>query len=163
MTISVFGLGYVGLVNIVCLAKQGHRIKGCDIKSGKVRQLNAGESPIYEPGLEGTLQEFVQSGQITAHQHASSAIEDSEVAIVCVGTPSLADGTVELGYIKNTIMELAQLASTNASLQHVIVRSTIPPGTMSGIVEPLFREDSDVKLYFVPEFLRVERCKSMRS
>lgn len=154
MTISVFGLGYVGLVNIACLAKRGHRLKGCDIKSGKVRQLQSGESPIYEPGLEDIIAEHVNAGKITAHHSAQDAIEDAELAIVCVGTPSMADGTVELGYIKNTLMELAQLANSNDRLQHIIVRSTIPPGTMSEIALPLFQKSEQVHLYFVPEFLR---------
>ena len=154
MTISVFGLGYVGLVNIACLAKRGHRLKGCDIKSGKVRQLQSGESPIYEPGLDGIIAEYISAGKITAHHSAEEAIVGAEVAIVCVGTPSMTDGTVELGYIKNTLMELAKLAHLNPALQHIIVRSTIPPGTMREIAVPLFEKSDQVQLYFIPEFLR---------
>lgn len=154
MTISVFGLGYVGLVNIACLAKRGHRLKGCDIKSGKVRQLQSGESPIYEPGLDGIIAEYISAGKITAHHSAEEAIVGAEVAIVCVGTPSMTDGTVELGYIKNTLMELAKLAHLNPTLQHIIVRSTIPPGTMREIAVPLFEKSDQVQLYFIPEFLR---------
>lgn len=154
MIISVFGLGYVGLVNIACLAKRGHRLKGCDIKSGKVRQLQSGESPIYEPGLQGIIAEYSNTGKITAHHSAQEAIEGAEAAIVCVGTPSMTDGTVELGYIKNTLMELAKLAHSNPTLQHIIVRSTIPPGTMREIAVPLFVKSNQVQLYFIPEFLR---------
>lgn len=151
MTIAVFGLGYVGLVNIACLAEKGHRMKGCDIKGGKVRQLQSGESPIYEPGLGDLIAQHVASGAISAHHTAAEAVEGADVAIVCVGTPSLADGTVELGYIRNTLIELAQLVKDHPSLRHVIVRSTIPPGTIDTLAVPLL---GDVHAYFVPEFLR---------
>ncbi len=154
MTIAVFGLGYVGLVNIACLAEKGHRLKGCDIKGGKVRQLQSGESPIYEPGLGDLIAQHVASGQITAHHTASEAVEGADVAIVCVGTPSLADGTVELGYIRNTLIELSQQAKAHASLRHIIIRSTIPPGTINDLARPLFAEQPGVHVYFVPEFLR---------
>lgn len=154
MNIAVFGLGYVGLVNIACLAKKGHQLHGCDIKSGKVRQLQAGESPIYEPGLEGIIAQHVSSGAIRAHHSAAEAVRDAEVAIVCVGTPSMDDGTVELGYIRNTLIEISQLSTQHATLKHVIVRSTIPPGTMTSIAVSLFQSNTNVELYFVPEFLR---------
>lgn len=154
MTIAVFGLGYVGLVNIACLAKRGHRLKGCDIKSGKVRLLNSGAPPIYEPGLEEIISHHVMSGDISAHHEASVAIQGAEVAIVCVGTPSLADGTVELSYIRNTLMELSNLGSSHPTLKHIVVRSTIPPGTMADVTKPLFENNPDIQLYFVPEFLR---------
>lgn len=154
MTISVFGLGYVGLVNIACLAEKGHRLQGCDIKSGKVRQLQSGESPIFEPGLGEVVAKHVASGAITAHHAASEAVSGAEVAIVCVGTPSMEDGTVELGYIRNTLLELARLAAEHPELRHVIVRSTIPPGTIDAVAAPLFSELPGVSVYFVPEFLR---------
>lgn len=154
MTISVFGLGYVGLVNIACLSKKGYRLKGCDIQSGKVRQLQTGESPIFEPGLQEIIAENVENGNISAYHTAEDAIANAETAIICVGTPSMEDGTVELGYIKNTLMEIAMLANKSSSLKHVIVRSTIPPGTMKNIAAPLFQNTAELQLFFVPEFLR---------
>lgn len=153
MNIAVFGLGYVGLVNIACLAEKGHRIRGCDIKSGKVRQLQAGESPIFEPGLQTLLENHVSTGSVSAHLDATEALEDAEAAIVCVGTPSREDGTVELGYIRNTLLELAQIGANHTTLKHIIVRSTIPPGTMRDVALPIF-EGMENLLYFVPEFLR---------
>ena len=153
MNIAVFGLGYVGLVNIACLAEKGNRLRGCDIKSGKVRQLQAGESPIYEPGLQELIEKHVAAGTVSAHLDAAEALEGAEAALVCVGTPSREDGTVELGYIRNTLLELAQLGKDHATLKHVIVRSTIPPGTMRDVAQPLF-EGLEKRLYFVPEFLR---------
>lgn len=153
MNIAVFGLGYVGLVNIACLAEKGNRLRGCDIKSGKVRQLQAGESPIYEPGLQELIEKHVSAGAVSAHLDAAAALEEAEAVLVCVGTPSREDGTVELGYIRNTLLELARLGDEHPTLQHIIVRSTIPPGTMRDIAEPLF-EGQHKRLYFVPEFLR---------
>ncbi len=153
MKLSVFGLGYVGLVNIACLAEKGHILRGCDIKSGKVRQLQDGESPIYEPGLQELIAKHTKAGNITAHTDATEALEGVQAALVCVGTPSREDGSVELGYIRNTLLEIARLSPLFPDLEHVIVRSTIPPGTMQNVAAPLF-ESTAVKLYFVPEFLR---------
>src|SRR5580765_4218062 len=88
MRVSVFGLGYVGCVTASCLARAGHRVVGVDVNQEKVDLLNAGRSPIVEPGLGELAATMVASGRLRATTDVAEAVRDAQVALICVGTPS---------------------------------------------------------------------------
>src|SRR6185503_15561656 len=96
MQVSVFGLGYVGCVTAACLARHGHAIIGVDVNPDKVALLGQGTSPIVEPGLDALLEEVVTSGQLRATSSAEAAIVDTDLSLICVGTPSRSNGALDL-------------------------------------------------------------------
>ena len=160
MKIAIYGLGYVGLTAAGCLAKQGHSILGVDVNEDKVSQLNAGKSPITEPGLDELLDAAVKAGRLEATQNASGRLSECDMALVCVGTPSAPDGSHNMSYIAEVSRQLAQGVDRNRSGPLTVVyRSTIRPGTTETLIEPIFRavlgEDIGlVELVYNPEFLR---------
>src|SRR5580693_7773361 len=99
MKIVIYGLGYVGLTAAASLAHQGHTVLGVDVNETKVAQVNAGQSPIIEAGVEEMLSAAIQDGRLQARQDAGDALSDHDMAIVCVGTPSMSDGSLNLSYI----------------------------------------------------------------
>ena len=96
MRISVFGLGYVGCVTAACLAKAGHHVLGVDINAEKVSMINAGSPPLVEPGLGELLQDVVGAGRLRATTSTEEAVLGSDVALVCVGTPSRVNGQLDV-------------------------------------------------------------------
>ena len=160
MKISVFGLGYVGVVTSVCFAAEGHEVIGVDVAPKKVDLLNQGVSPIVEERIGDLLDECVKSGRLRATQSVSEAIASSDLCIVCVGTPSSADGALELGYVSKVISEIGEELQSRKDTFTVVVRSTIVPGTIETLVVPTLREKlgdgfgEKVKVLFHPEFLR---------
>lgn len=150
MNVAVIGLGNVGLVAALCLAKQGHKVKGVEVHPIKVEMLERKESYIFEPGLQEIL---LDTKNFEAVQKIDS-YEDCEAFIVCVGTPARADGSVELNHVLKTVNELASAIKEKKSHSLVIIRSTIPPGTMEKHIAPFFEGCSDIELIFHPEFLR---------
>ena len=159
MKIGIFGLGYVGVVNTVCFADLGHQVIGCDIKSQKVSSLLSGKSPVWEPLVDDILQKQLANGNIKATTNAKEVIDHAEIILVCVGTPSMPDGTVNLDYTINTTIEIAQILSgTNKNIT-IAYRSTIPPHSVEGTFRPIFEKHlnnytGQLKLAFYPEFLR---------
>jgi GDP-mannose 6-dehydrogenase len=159
MKIGIFGLGYVGVVNTVCFAELGHQVIGCDIKSQKVTSLLSGKSPVWEPLVDDILQKQLANGNIKATTNAKEVLEHADIILICVGTPSMPDGTVNLDYTINTTIEIAQILNeTNKSLT-IAYRSTIPPHSVEGTFRPLFEKylknySGKLKLAFYPEFLR---------
>ncbi|MFH2057171.1 MAG: nucleotide sugar dehydrogenase [bacterium] len=160
MRISVFGLGYVGAVTAACLARQGHQVIGVDISREKVEMLNAGQSPIVEEKIGEIMHEVVEQGRLTATLDSKAAILDTDVSLICVGTPSRDNGDVDLTYILRVTEKIGQLLKLKSGFHTLIYRSTIPPGTTEGQVIPLLEESSGKKIYldfdvcFNPEFLR---------
>lgn len=159
MNIAVFGLGYVGIVNIACLSQLGHTMWGCDIKSQKVDLVKKGKSPIFEPGVDEMLIEATKKELLHATTDAKEVINQTDLALICVGTPSLQDGTVNLDYTLNTTREIAQCLNGSNKKYTIVYRSTIPPGTVENHFIPLLKEIlgekmSDVTVAFIPEFLR---------
>ena len=157
MKVSVFGLGYVGAVTAACLSGRGHSVVGVDVQRLKVDEVNAGRSPIVEPGLEEALAKGVSSGLLRATTDCASAIAETELSIVCVGTPSTATGGLDLTYVRQVTGEIAQ-ALENKDGGHVLVfRSTMLPGSVRRIVRDLLAslvETGRVEVLFFPEFLR---------
>ncbi|MFT4661108.1 MAG: GDP-mannose 6-dehydrogenase [Patiriisocius sp.] len=159
MNISVFGLGYVGVVNIACLSKLGHTLYGCDIKPHKVAEINSGKSPIHEPQVDELLGDGFKDGRIIASQDAALVVENTEMALVCVGTPSSPEGYVNLSYCINTVMEIADHVKRLNKKYTLVFRSTIPPGTVEDKLMPevdriLGKNNDLMEILFLPEFLR---------
>jgi GDP-mannose 6-dehydrogenase len=158
--ISIFGMGYVGTVSAGCLAQDGHEVIGVDPVRTKVDLINAGQSPIIEVDIAEIIAATVKSGRLRATVDQDEAIMQTELSFVCVGTPSQANGNLDLTYIRR-VCELIGRALKNKSARHtVVIRSTILPGTMMQIVIPALEEYSGKKagagfgVCNNPEFLR---------
>jgi len=164
MKLNVFGLGYVGNVTALCLTKLGHEITGVEVVLEKVCAIEKGKLPIFEPGLDDLLR-AANKGDLAGKFRVMTKIgldhfACSEGSIICVGTPSLNSGDVDLSQIQETLETIARALKQTNSWHNVIVRSTIPPGTMQEILIPLLEEASgkkageDFGVGFYPEFLR---------
>jgi GDP-mannose 6-dehydrogenase len=160
LRISVFGLGYVGTVSAGCLAQNGHEVIGVDPVHTKVDLINAGQSPIIEVDIGEIIAATVKAGRLRATSDQDQAIRESELSFICVGTPSQANGNLDLTYIRR-VCELIGEALKKKSARHtVVIRSTILPGTMRQIVIPILEEYSgkkagdDFGVCNNPEFLR---------
>jgi GDP-mannose 6-dehydrogenase len=160
MRISIVGIGYVGAVAAACLAKDGHTVIGVDISKEKVDAINAGLAPLIEPGLEELIGAGVASGRLRATTDLTEALAQTELSILCVGTPSLPNGNIDLSHVVNVCKELgAGLAQKNA--RHTfVVRSTMLPGSIMNSVVPELERHSgktagtDFGIALFPEFLR---------
>lgn len=138
MKISVFGLGYVGAVSCGCLAALGHEVVGVDVAKSKIDQINAGESPIIEPGLHELITDAVAERRLRATDDARAAIKATDVALLCVGTPSSTSGGLDTRYLKNVCRDIGQTLRERRRRFTVIVRSTSHPAVhqlLSGILE----------------------------
>lgn len=160
MNISVFGLGYVGIVTAGCLCKDGHRVIGVDVSPAKVDQLNAGHSPIIEEGIEDLIRAARDSGRLSATASAADAIAATDMAIVCVGTPSEPNGSLSTRYLEGVVAQIGEQLRARSKPFLVVLRSTMLPGTMRSLVLPLLAEKSGsapgakFDVVFHPEFLR---------
>ena len=112
MKIAIFGLGYVGAVTAAGLASQGHTVYGVDVDDVKVAQLLAGISPVVEPGLDDLVKDGVASGLLTATTDAAVALDRAEISLLCVGTPSKAQGGTNLGYLERALQDIRKAMST---------------------------------------------------
>ena len=160
MRISIFGMGYVGAVCAGCLANRGHSVIGVDISDVKVDLINAGRSPIVEPGLEDLLRSGVASGRIRATTDTADAVRSSDLSMICVGTPSLRNGDLDLHYVENVATEIGAALRDKSGWHTVVVRSTVLPGTVKNRIIPALESASgkragiDFGVAVNPEFLR---------
>lgn len=160
MRISVFGLGYVGTVSAGCLAKDGHRVIGVDPNSTKVDLINQGKAPI----IEGEIGEFIEAGVqaqlLSAVTDSATAIAQSDISLICVGTPSRRNGSLDLKYVSSVCQEIGSELAKKDNRHIVILRSTTLPGSMRDTVIPTLEEASggtagiDFGVCNNPEFLR---------
>jgi GDP-mannose 6-dehydrogenase len=134
LNVTVFGLRYVGSVTATCLASRGHRVVGVDVNRDKVTLVNSGQPPVVEPGLDELLAAAVSSGALVATESVSEALDTSDLSIVCVGTPSAPNGSTDLSYVRRVIGEIGAVLSRSDRPHTVVVRSTVPPGTVDGAV-----------------------------
>ena len=160
MRLSIFGIGYVGCVSAACFAKSGHQVIGVDVNATKVEIINSGRSPIVEAGIDELISEMVAAGRLRAVTCSCEAIRESDVSLVCVGTPSNANGSLNLKHVQRVCEEIGS-ALKNKSEQHtVVIRSTMLPGTIENLVVPTLEEHSgkkagqDFGVCINPEFLR---------
>lgn len=163
MKVAVLGLGYVGTVTAACLAANGHDVWGVDVDTAKVDDIRSGRSPVAEPGLDTLVARAVADGALHATTSDVDALDEADVSLVCVGTPSTARGGTDLTYIQRAVDEVAaamRVVRPPASQHHsVVIRSTVPPGTVEDMVIPalttgLAGTDIAVGAAMCPEFLR---------
>ncbi len=159
MKIGIFGLGYVGVVNAACFTKLGHSVIGCDIKEQKVEVLKKGISPIDEPNVNEMLAEALDKGLLTATTNATETVLNSDLLLICVGTPSYENGKVNLDFIFNTTKEIALALKDSDKDISIVYRSTMPPNTTEDFIRKILDQNLDnykgtYKLAFYPEFLR---------
>jgi GDP-mannose 6-dehydrogenase len=158
--LSVFGLGYVGCVSSACFAKEGHRVIGVDVSRAKVDMINSGRATIVESGIGELVAEMVAAGRLTATTSSADAVRDSDISLICVGTPSRPNGSIDLQYVERVCQEIGAAIKTKASRHTVVVRSTVLPGTIQKIVIPALESSSgkragkDFGVCMNPEFLR---------
>ena len=160
MKLSIFGLGYVGCVSAACFAKEGHEVLGVDVNPTKVEIINRGDSPIVEAGMSDLTREMVSSGRLRATTDTAKAIDGSELSLVCVGTPSNANGSLDLTYVRRVCEEIGSALRKKSSRHVIVIRSTMLPGTIEGVVVPTLEQHSgkkvgkDFGVCINPEFLR---------
>jgi GDP-mannose 6-dehydrogenase len=160
MRLSVFGIGYVGCVSAACFAKAGHTVIGVDLNPTKVGIINSGKSPIVETGIEGLISAMVAAGRLSATTEAAEAIMNSDVSLVCVGTPSNANGSLDLNHVKHVCEEIGAALKQKTERHTVVIRSTMLPGTIESLVVPTLEHSSgkqagrDFGVCINPEFLR---------
>ncbi|WP_214401525.1 nucleotide sugar dehydrogenase [Pseudonocardia lacus] len=160
MNVTLFGLGYVGSVTATCLAARGHRVVGVDTDAGKVATVNAGRPTVIEPGLEPLAAAAVSAGRLRATTSAADGLVESDLSLVCVGTPSAPNGSTDLTQVRRVAEEIGAALAGSTRPHTVVVRSTVPPGTVDDVVAPLLVAASDRELgrdlhvAMCPEFLR---------
>ncbi len=160
MKISVFGLGYVGTVSAGCLARNGHEVIGVDPLGTKVDLINSGRSPIIEAEIGEILASVVKAGRLRATDDQNQAIRDTELSFVCVGTPSQPNGNLDTSFVRRACELIGDALKDKPGRHTVVIRSTVLPGTMRGLIIPVLEERSGKKagagfgICNNPEFLR---------
>jgi GDP-mannose 6-dehydrogenase len=160
MKISVLGLGYVGCVSAGCLAQEGHEVIGVDVNPVKVDLINRGESPIIETGIDEIIQEAVSAGQLAATLDGAHAVSQSDISLLCVGTPSRSNGSLDVQYLRNASRDVGRGLRKREGYHVVVIRSTVLPHTTESVVIPAIEEEADKQVgedfgaCVNPEFLR---------
>jgi len=159
MTISTFGLGYVGCVSLGCLAKKGFQVIGVDINHTKVDLINGGLPTIIEKDMDMIIKEQHKAGKIRATQDYYHAVMESDISVICVGTPLGEDGNLNLEYIYQTAKQIGEVLDNKNTFHIIVIKSTVLPGTYQRVSE-IISEKSTKKVNIVfavvsnPEYLR---------
>jgi GDP-mannose 6-dehydrogenase len=160
MKLSIFGLGYVGCVSAACFAKEGHTVTGVDVNANKAEMINSGNSPIIEAGIGPLLDEVVKANRLSATTDSMAAVHNTDVSLICVGTPSNTNGSLDLRYVTRVCEEIGAALKDKTERHIVVIRSTMLPGTIESVVIPTLEEHStkrvgkDFGVCINPEFLR---------
>jgi len=160
MNISVLGLGYVGCVSAACMAEDGHNVIGVDINQDKVDIMNNGRTPIIEEKIEEIIARNVENGRLRATGDSVEAVTNTEISMVCVGTPGNPNGSLKLDFVEKVSREIGTILKDKKERHLVVIRSTVLPGTVRSLVIPAIEEASGKKagdgfgICFNPEFLR---------
>src|SRR5882672_7574137 len=136
MKISVLGLGYVGTVSAGCLAQEGHEVIGVDPESRKVDLINAGKTPIIEKDIGQIIERQVAAGRLSATTDVAAAVRQADLSLICVGTPSRANGDIDLKYVQRVCEQVGAALRHHHGAPVVAMRSTMLPGTMRVVVIP---------------------------
>src|SRR5690242_1269120 len=127
MKVSIFGLGYVGCVTAGCLADAGHEVVGVDVNSSKVNEFSRGQAPIVEPGLGVLLRQAKENGLLRATTVCAEAVAATDISLICVGTPSTSNGTLDLSSVERVAKSIADGLWSDEKHHVVIMRSTVLP------------------------------------
>ncbi|HMF92363.1 MAG TPA: nucleotide sugar dehydrogenase, partial [Candidatus Angelobacter sp.] len=159
-SISVFGMGYVGAVTAGCLADAGHRVTGLDVNPAKLEMLESGRAPVLEPGLDDLIARGRKSGRLHVTRDTVAAVSESEISFICVGTPSLPNGRLDLRILERVCEEIGGALCSKRGFHWIVVRSTVLPGTARSTVIPRIeaysrkRAGVDFAVCVNPEFTR---------
>jgi GDP-mannose 6-dehydrogenase len=160
MNVAIFGLGYVGCVTAACLARDGHHVIGVDLNSEKVAMVNAGLSPVIEPGLADLMARVVRQGRLSATDSAEEAMAEADVALICVGTPDLGHGQPDYDGLARVASDIGAACEARRRPLTVVLRSTVLPGTTERVLARVLSECSDgrmtepLHIAVNPEFMR---------
>src|SRR5215475_5962236 len=160
MNISIFGLGYVGAVSLACLARDGHRVVGVDVDEAKLELIKAGRTPVVEEGMVQLMADVTASGRVTVTRDAAEAIRETELSLICVGTPSAPNGSQDQATVIRLAQEVGSALRAKTESHVFVFRSTLVPGTVEEVLRPVIEEASgkkdgvDFHVCFQPEFLR---------
>jgi len=160
LSVSVFGLGYVGSVSAACFASMGHKVIGVDVSRAKVEMLDSGRTPIIEARMSELVAEAKRASRLHATTDATEAVLNSDVSFVCVGTPSLKNGKLDLSHIESVAREIGGAIRQKKSAHVFVLRSTVLPGTTGTVALPILEKESgkkcgrDFTVCYNPEFMR---------
>jgi GDP-mannose 6-dehydrogenase len=160
MKVSIFGIGYVGVTTAACLSDSGHDVTAVDVNAEKIADINAGRSPIVEPHVGELVAAAAANGLLRATDDACAAVLDTDVSIVCVGTPSRDDGSLDTSYVDRVCRQIGEGLKAKNGYHVVALRSTLLPGSMRHVIVPALEESCgkkvgiDYGVAVVPEFLR---------
>lgn len=157
MDVTVIGCGYVGLVTGTCLASIGHTVRGVEKDPRKLKTLQDGHCPIFEPGLAELMQENFASGALQFTDDVKKAVKDAEVVFLCVGTPPKPDGTVDMSYLEGAGKEVCDALNEDRTdyMVTIVVKSTVPAGTNRKLYNFLRTQTKAyVQVVSNPEFLK---------
>src|SRR6267154_988223 len=160
LSISLFGLGYVGSVSAACFAHMGHKVTGVDISQTKVEMLDSGRSPIIEARMADLIAEANKSCRLHATTDSIAAVLASDISFVCVGTPSLRSGKLDLSHVEHVSREIGMALKQKSTFHTVVLRSTVLPGTTETVMVPTIESASgkkagvDFAVCYNPEFMR---------
>ena len=160
MKISIFGLGYVGAVSLACLSRDGHDVVGVDIDRAKLDLIAAGKTPVVEEGMVDLMARVAAAGRVVVTSDAQQAVRDTDISLVCVGTPSAANGSQDQSAVLRLAADIGKAIGEKQAPHVVVFRSTLVPGTVEDVLRPIIEKASGKKdgegffLSFQPEFLR---------
>jgi len=160
MKISIFGLGYVGAVSLACLARDGHSVVGVDIDKAKLELIRDGKTPVVEEGMVELMARVAASGRVSVTTDVVQAVLDSELSLICVGTPSAPNGSQDQSAIVKLAHDLGRAMRGKADGHVFVFRSTLVPGTVEDVLRPIVERESGKRdgegfhVCFQPEFLR---------
>ena len=140
--VSVFGLGYVGCVSAACFAEKGFDVVGVDVSESKVALINGGKATIVEAGIQELVAAMVAAGRLRATVSAQEAVQATDISLVCVGTPSRPNGSLDLQYVERVCGEIGKAIAAKGRWHLVVIRSTVLPGTLQELVIPVLEEAS---------------------
>jgi GDP-mannose 6-dehydrogenase len=160
LTISIFGLGYVGSVSAACFASMGHNLIGVDVNPSKVEMIERGHSPIVEASMNEMVATAHAAGRLHATTDSTVAVLNSDISFICVGTPGLPNGKLDLGPVEKVAREIGAALELKESAHTIVVRSTVLPGTTEAVILPAIEQasgkvaGSGFALVYNPEFMR---------
>jgi GDP-mannose 6-dehydrogenase len=160
VNISIFGLGYVGAVSLACLARDGHTVYGVDVDAAKLALIGQGKTPVVEEGMVDLMHQVVATGRVRVTQEVREAMLNTDLSLICVGTPSAANGSQDQSAMLRLAHDLGAIMRDKTTLHTFVFRSTLVPGTVEEVLRPIIERESgkkdgiDFHLCFQPEFLR---------